>query len=148
MATIDDLVRLVPSPEARVDATGDWERVETDLGLELPSDFKMLIQRYGFGQFESFITPLNPFGPHAMLIDEARRLQEEDQLFREQHPDTSPYAFYLEPGGLLPWAGTTGTGSAGFLKATHTHGPQLPGTRAPGTTTPTPSARWAFSTVG
>ena len=105
MATIDDLVRLVPPPEAPVDATGDWARVETDLGLELPSDFKMLIQRYGLGQFESFITPLNPFGRHAMLIDEARRLQE-DQPFREQHPDLSPCAFYPKLGGLLPWAGT------------------------------------------
>jgi hypothetical protein len=43
MATIDDLVRLIPPPEAPVDATGDWEQVETDLGLELPSDFKMLM---------------------------------------------------------------------------------------------------------
>jgi SMI1-KNR4 cell-wall len=106
MATIDDLVRLVPPPEAPVDATGDWEQVETDLGLELPSDFKTLIQRYGRGQFESFITPLMPFGKHAMLIDEARRLQEDDQSFRDEHPEISPYAFYPDPGGLLPWAGT------------------------------------------
>jgi hypothetical protein len=106
MTTIDDLVRLVPPPEAPVDAAGDWGRFETDLALELPSDFKMLIQRYGLGQFESFITPLIPFGSHAMLIDEARRLKEDDQPFREENRDISPYAFYPEPGGLLPWART------------------------------------------
>jgi hypothetical protein len=75
MATIDDLVRLVPRPDSPIDATGDWERVETDLGLELPPDFKMLVHRYGRGQFRSFITPLNPFGPPAVLIAQARRLQ-------------------------------------------------------------------------
>jgi ribosomal protein L7/L12 len=106
MATIDDLVRLVPPPEAPVDAIGDWERVETDLALKLPSDFKMLIQRYGFGQFASFIILLSPFGPHAMLFYEARRLQEDNRPFLETHPDLRSYAFYPEPGGLLPWART------------------------------------------
>jgi len=121
MATIDDLVRLVPPPEAPVDATGDWERVEADLGLELPSDFKMLIQRYGSGQFESFITPLNPFGPHPLLIADARRLQEDDQPFREENPELSPYAFYPEPGGLLPWAGTDNGDRICWLTEGHPH---------------------------
>jgi hypothetical protein len=106
MATIDDLVRLVPPPEAPVDAIGDWALVEADLGLELPSDFRTLIQRYGRGQFQSFITPLMPFGQDATLVVEARRLQKDDQPFREDYPQSCPYAVYPEPGGLLPWAGT------------------------------------------
>ncbi len=52
MAAIDDLVRLVAPPVVPVAASGDWTRVESALGLQLPADFKALLGHYGVGQFD------------------------------------------------------------------------------------------------
>ncbi|MER5427016.1 SMI1/KNR4 family protein [Streptosporangium roseum] len=106
MTTIDELVRLVPPPTAPVDARGDWSEVEAALGLELPADFKSLVERYGRGQFVDLITPLTPFGAHDLLIQRAQQLLGRERAFREKYPDECPYPFYPEPGGLLEWAGT------------------------------------------
>ncbi len=106
MTTIDDLIRLVPPPAEPVGAIGDWQRVEADLGLRLPADFKALIERYGLGQFVDFITPLTPFGPRDLLVQSAHRLLDSERSFRRTHPDKCPYPFYPEPGGLLEWAAT------------------------------------------
>jgi hypothetical protein len=106
VTAIDDLIRLVPPPAAPVSANGDWQQVESRLGIRLPDDFKQLIEHYGLGQFVDFITPLTPFGPEDLLTRSARRLLDSERAFRDRNPDKSPYAFYPEPGGLLEWAGT------------------------------------------
>ncbi|MDP9843621.1 hypothetical protein J2853_002832 [Streptosporangium lutulentum] len=106
MTAIDDLIRFVPPPVEPVDAHGDWSAVEATLGLGLPTDFKALIERYGLGQFLSFITPLTPFGARDLLVQHAQRLLDRERSYREQYPDECPYPFYPEPGGLLEWAGT------------------------------------------
>jgi hypothetical protein len=49
----DRLVSLVPPPAAPVDGTGDWQRVESRLGLALPTAYKELVRRYGVGQFDN-----------------------------------------------------------------------------------------------
>lgn len=106
MSALDQLARLIPPPAAPVDAQGDWARVEADLALALPADFKQLIETYGLGHFVDFITPLTPFGPRALFLRSARGILDSERAFREQHPNDSPYALYPEPGGLLQWAGT------------------------------------------
>lgn len=115
MTAIDELIRLVPPPAAPVHARGDWQQVESSLGLGLPADFKQLIEHYGLGQFVDFITPLTPFGRYDLLMRGIRDLQESERAFRAfgtdedpytSDPDASPYAIYPEPGGLLQWAGT------------------------------------------
>ncbi|MFD8530369.1 hypothetical protein ACFV0L_23415 [Streptosporangium canum] len=87
MTTIDGLIRLVPPPAEPVDAQGDWREVEAALGLELPADFKTLIERYGRGQFVDLITPLTPFGAHDLRIQRAQRLLDSERSFREKYPD-------------------------------------------------------------
>ena len=106
VATIEDLVRVVPPPGDPVGARGGWREVESELGLGLPADFRALVECYGLGQFLDFITPLTPFGPVNLLFDRARRLLEGERSFRDSHPDKCPYPFYPEPGGLLEWAGS------------------------------------------
>lgn len=106
MTALDELTRLVPPPAAPVDARGDWQCVEADLGLALPADFKQLIETYGLGQFVDFITPLTPFEPRDLLMRSARGILDSERSFRTRNPDKSPYALYPEPGGLLEWAGT------------------------------------------
>ena len=106
MTALDELTRLVPPPAAPVDANGDWQRVEADLGLALPADFKGLIETYGLGQFVDFITPLTPFGSRDLFMRSARGILDSERSFRARNPDKSPYSLYPEPGGLLEWAGT------------------------------------------
>ncbi|WP_431895935.1 SMI1/KNR4 family protein [Nonomuraea sp. bgisy101] len=106
MTAMEDLVRLVPPPAVPVDANGDWREVEAALGLVLPTDFKLLIERYGRGRFVDFLMPLTPFGDNELLVRHARHLLDGERSFRESNPDKCPYPFYPEPGGLLPWAGT------------------------------------------
>lgn len=48
---IDRLCELVPPPVNPVYHQGDWEAVESQLGLALPADYKLLIERYGRGSF-------------------------------------------------------------------------------------------------
>lgn len=93
-------------PAVPVAASGDWQEVESNLGLALPADFNQLIETYGLGQFVDFITPLTPFGPHDLLMRSARRILDSERDFRSRNPDMSPYALYPEPGGLLEYAGT------------------------------------------
>ncbi|MGF1767942.1 SMI1/KNR4 family protein [Enterovibrio makurazakiensis] len=43
----------------------DWFRVEKQIGVSFPSDFKKIIEDYGSGCFGSFLFLLNPFETHA-----------------------------------------------------------------------------------
>jgi hypothetical protein len=112
MATIDDLVRLVPPPAAPVDGTGDWAAIEAALGLALPPDYRALVERYGAGTFDD-LTLWTPFrtddhGGSAFVLT-ARDVFDDHAEMRADFPDDYPFALYPEPGGLLEW-GRTGNG--------------------------------------
>lgn len=64
---VDRLVSLVPPPAVPVDADGDWRGAETILGLALPEEFKVLLSRYGVGDFDD-ITLLSPFDTHPKRV--------------------------------------------------------------------------------
>lgn len=106
MTTLDALTALVPPPPSPVAADGDWARIESDLGLRLPADFKALTRHYGLGQFADFLSPLNPFSGEGALLRSARRLLAEEGPSRQECPQEHPHPYYPEPGGLLVWAGT------------------------------------------
>ena len=61
---IDELVELVPPPAVPVDGDGDWAVVERALNVGLPTDFKVLVCRYGLGRFCD-VTLLTPFATRA-----------------------------------------------------------------------------------
>lgn len=110
VATIDDLVSLVPPPTAPVDGDGDWETVEARLGLRLPADFKTLMRRYGFGEFAD-ITLFTPFDTHTGgaydFVERAASLVTRFKNIRELAPQAFPFPLYPEPGGLLEWSITS-----------------------------------------
>ncbi|HEX6683895.1 MAG TPA: hypothetical protein VF062_13920 [Candidatus Limnocylindrales bacterium] len=107
MATIDELVSLVPPPAAPVDGDGDWQTVEEALGVRLPTDYKLLVGRYGFGEFAD-ITLLTPFSEYLDgaydLVEGGLSLVERFQSLREASPERYPFPLYPEPGGVLEWA--------------------------------------------
>ncbi|MGW3630362.1 SMI1/KNR4 family protein [Streptomyces sp. NPDC005122] len=106
MTAFDDLRRHNPPPSQPLWANGDWNEVESALGLQLPTDFKQLIGAYGAHHFAGFLTPLTPFGGRDLLVGPAKRLLDQERGFRDSSPEDCPYPFYPEPGGLLPWART------------------------------------------
>jgi hypothetical protein len=104
--TINSLLRLVPPPSNPREAEGSWERVEEVLGVELPDDYKRLIEAYGTGTFSEFIWVLNPFSsnPNLNLIEQSTRQLGALRELREQFGEWSPFDLHPTPGGLLPVA--------------------------------------------
>lgn len=111
MTHLDELTCLISPPIDPVEAHGDWDQVESNLGLRLPADYKDLVQSYGTGTFVDFITPLRPFGTsgHCLLLAEASGLLDRERSLRDENPEQRPYPFFPEVGGLLEWA-VTGNG--------------------------------------
>jgi hypothetical protein len=104
--TIATLTALIPPPADPIDATGDWDAAERDLGTAFPADFKDLIKTYGTGMFGGLwlANPLRPWGREA--------IRERIAGFRELR-EACEFALPLFPEqpGFLPW----GSDSNGHL---------------------------------
>lgn len=56
VAAQDDLLRLVPPlDDVDADVDVDWAQIEDAPGVELPGDYKWLVERYGPGSFNDFL---------------------------------------------------------------------------------------------
>ncbi|MET8543923.1 SMI1/KNR4 family protein [Kitasatospora sp. NPDC004799] len=85
--------------------TIDWPSVESRLGTPLPTDYELLAERFGSGEFTEYLwfsTPDSP-SPHHDLIEDAKRLGGQalvdpgiSELYR-------PYLVFPAAGGLLKW---------------------------------------------
>lgn len=103
MTALDELIRLVPPP-AHDQAEVDWDCVEAAIGLRLPVDYKGLVETYGAGQFDRFLTVHQPVTPflNSELAYQARRQSELLAHLRDGGREHIPFA----EGALLPVAGT------------------------------------------
>ncbi|WP_377267902.1 SMI1/KNR4 family protein [Peterkaempfera sp. SMS 1(5)a] len=96
----------------------NWVAVQTDLGTDLPSDYKLLCELYPAFEISDFLRSGGPEpGSEADWCEGARELLE---IVAEWCADADlavPLHPYPAPGGLLPWA----TSSQGdfFLWGTH-----------------------------
>lgn len=98
---IDELVNLVPPPMNPVHSTGDWVAIVSDLGIDLPSDYKQFIERYGEGVLCSYFDFESPFAfesPRSRLRTLVRYYESWAERGRE-----IPYSLYPESPGLLPF---------------------------------------------
>lgn len=89
----EELLRLVPPPTDAAVGAVDWERVEDELGVPLPDDYKWLSERYGPGGFDDFMTILHPhsqFWP-TRLVDAAERAAELLEQMPESLQKKVPY---------------------------------------------------------
>lgn len=114
-----DLTKIVPPP-GHPEFNGrpeDWGDVERTLGMELPDDYKKLVNIYGTGGFFEFIYPLTPFAPNAafnLLSRDTYRLLSAYEEGRNEYPQYSPpFHAYPHETGLFPWA-TTANGDTLF----------------------------------
>ena len=82
MSTVDEVVHRA-NVKRPIDppASNDWRKLEDDLCLSFPSDFKSLVSELGSGWFGNGLRLLNPIGAgafrlsHASLIEHANILE-------------------------------------------------------------------------
>ena len=105
---IDALIAiLAPPPEPQeAGRESEWARVEHELGVRLPEDYKKFVQIYGSGMIDGFVVVLNPFSANRNInLIEAGRLDREALAeLRAGYPDDYRHDLYPAPGGLLPFA--------------------------------------------
>lgn len=99
--SINDLIDLVPPPDAPVAASGDWNRVEDELGIRLPDDYKAIISTYGVGDFcnaiciaSPFVRPISAFKFWTDWVDFYNDLA--------SYGNDVPYELFPKTPGLLP----------------------------------------------
>ncbi|MGW0553013.1 hypothetical protein ACWDZ6_02160 [Streptomyces sp. NPDC002926] len=102
---MDRVVAITGWARERSDVV-DWARVETRLGTALPRDYRELVERFGYGDFDGHLGLLLPDGPPGSL-----HIVEVNEFWaRSAGADGSgpwePYRLYPAPGGLLQWAST------------------------------------------
>lgn len=105
---IAKLTTLVPPPAAAAPLNAsEWLRVESDVGTQLPTDYKAFVDRYGLGRLSDFIVVFVPMSdnPNADLAVQVERQLGALRELRDAG-EPCPYSFYPEPGGLLPFAAT------------------------------------------
>jgi hypothetical protein len=97
-----------PSYAGRPD---DWPLVEQVLEIELPPDFKKLLNSYGIGAFFGFLFPFSPFAPFMtdlnLLSGGTRQILSAYEKGRREYPEyTPPFNAHPSKPGLFPWART------------------------------------------
>lgn len=118
-----DLTTIVPPP-GRPQFNGrpeDWGTVERTLGMELPDDYKSLVNVYGTGSFFEFLYPLTPFAPLDTALNilsrDTFRLLSAYEEGRKEYPQFSPpFRAYPHKPGLFPWATTINGNTLFWLK--------------------------------
>lgn len=112
---VDRVVAVTGWTDDRRAPAVDWAAVETRLGTALPGDYKELVERFGYGDFDDYLGLLLPDGPPGSLdlvtFNEfwARAAAEDGGRWWE------PYGLHPAPGGLLQWGSTEGRTSFSWL---------------------------------
>jgi hypothetical protein len=118
-SSLSELSKLVPPPAEPKDSKGDWVRIEHDLGLTLPDDYKGYIELYGSGVLCSFFSIRSPF-----MLERQYRVSPREawiawaEFFRDWGRETHqevPFPVYPEIPGLLPWGTYGDVDSVGWL---------------------------------
>lgn len=108
MLSYDELALIVTPPETptAVPAKLNWNPIERELGVPLPSDYKAFVGGYGSGLLGSFIRVFNPFDTdeYMSLIPSAKRICQIRRELKNSEGDAEvPFDIHPETPGLLPW---------------------------------------------
>jgi hypothetical protein len=98
MSDLDELTSLVPPPDAPAPPV-DWDAAHAELGVELPADYRALVERYGAGAIAG-LRLLVPGHPNRH-VDLLRQVEPQRWALRQliEQGIEQPY----EPDALLPW---------------------------------------------
>lgn len=107
--SLGDLRRIVAPPEATGERI-DWPAVRERIGVDLPSDYRALVEAYGAGALDGFLWIYSPFAdnPYVNVLDEAvRELGALRAIRAGGGTDEVPYQVEdVRQSELLPWGGT------------------------------------------
>lgn len=97
------LVRLVAPPEHPVAV--DLDAFEREVGAPLPADFNEMMQTYGPGGFDDFLTvlPPDPSKRHNVFARTAVERWINEGLAEDDPAFHFPYPIYPDESGLLKW---------------------------------------------
>jgi hypothetical protein len=92
METLQHLMALAPPPMNIRGRVEQWDKLQNELSLEFPSDYKQLVNTYGSGSFAGFFGLANPFysSPGDIFFLEFVRLRTKGIVEAQQsHPETA-----------------------------------------------------------
>src|SRR6266702_6234922 len=102
--SIERLKALVAPPVKafEVGTLDQWQKVERELGTQLPSDFRDFVFTYGSGLFAQFYRVYNPFSASEFtgLARSVQRVCAAVREIKRDWPDTVPYRIYPDRPGL------------------------------------------------
>src|SRR6266704_1970342 len=105
--SIERLKALVAPPVQpfEVGTLDQWQKVERELGTQLPSDYRDFVFTYGSGLFAQFYRIYNPFAASEFtaLNTSVQRVCAAERETKRDWPDRVPYPIYPDQPGLLPW---------------------------------------------
>ena len=113
----------IAHPPTKPSETGSpktWKKIEQQLGISLPDDYKNLIDHYGTGAFNDFIRPYNPFASKEdqNLFQMLEILHQADSKTQKMADPAwtvvRPFELYPAIKGLLPWGNAGDLGLALF----------------------------------
>ncbi len=90
---------VVPPARPRLGETS-WDEVAEQLGTGLPAEYRVLMERYGAGEWRGW---LGFFGRDE-LVGQVETLTGFHRELREQFPQFEPLSMWPERGGFLPFA--------------------------------------------
>jgi hypothetical protein len=102
-SALNELVGLV-APPAGPRPQIDWPGVESVLSFRLPADYKSVIETYGSGQFDAFLTLYQPVTPF-LTIELGYQAKRQSEILAHLRASGSEHIPFVE-GELLPVAGT------------------------------------------
>jgi hypothetical protein len=104
--SVKELCAILSFPDSPVENDGAWQKIEDELGISFPDDYKQFIDIFGTAYIGNFIYVLNPFAEnrnfnfseqHIMILEAFREI---GSFFGGEK---FPYPLYPDKGGLLPW---------------------------------------------
>lgn len=124
--SIWQLLNLVSPPQNPLETAPrkGWQEIEKRLGLQLPSDFKSLIDYYGTGVFNEQVFIFNPFAKLDYLnlfeaLDTCRQAEGKTRLMGDlAWSVVHPFELYPATDGLIPWGTLNNFSSTFFWKTT------------------------------
>lgn len=83
----------------------DWDKIEQDVGVELPHGYKEFVSHYGTGSIGGFLWVFNPISENRSLNTEAiRYFQSSYAELKQDFPDDYSRPTFPALGSFLPWA--------------------------------------------
>lgn len=101
MDSLSELERLVRPPAQPLGSPVDWAAAQRDLAMQLPEDYRRLVDTYGLGCFDGFLWLLHP-NASSRYLNLGRQITVRLEALKEGQSPGEPFG----PDDVVPWAFT------------------------------------------